>query len=67
MAYTHWVSVIEHFDWNKSSLFLKIQVFRVNLNRKVFTKVIKMPRWKAWMKRPVGLIINGRKPKHLRR
>jgi len=31
------------------------------LKHKVFTKVIKIQSWKAWVQRPSGLILRGRK------
>ncbi len=37
--------------------------YRDNLTRKVLTKVIIMPRWKAWVQRPVCLIKSGWKRK----
>jgi hypothetical protein len=54
--------------WNKSSLLLKIQksntvtlqLSEANKNRKVFTRVIKVPNCKTWLMRPRGLIKGGR-------
>ncbi len=41
-----------------------LQPFTKISKQKVFTKVIKMPRWKAWVQRPSGLIKSGKKCKH---
>jgi hypothetical protein len=38
-------------------------IYRANENRKVIIKSFKMPSWKAWVQRPVGLIKIGRKRK----
>jgi Fe-S cluster biosynthesis and repair protein YggX len=38
--------------------------FRGELKQRVFTKVIKMLSWEAWMRRPSGLIESGEKRKH---
>jgi hypothetical protein len=42
-------------------------IYNDNWNRKLFTKVIKMPSWKAWSMRPSGLIKQGRKPSAFRK
>jgi len=56
---------------NKSSLVLNIilqntqtlQLFTNIINAESIAKVIKIPSWKAWVERPNGLIIKGRKRK----
>jgi hypothetical protein len=40
-----------------------LQLFTKISKQKVFIKVIKMPRWKAWVQRPSGLIKSVRKRK----
>ncbi len=58
------VVIIKQVASNKSSLLLKIQYqtqkhyfyLQLSLKWKVYTKVIKMPSWKAWDQRPSGLV-----------
>ncbi len=38
-----------------------------NQDRKVFTKMTKMPSWKGWAQRPIGIIKSGRQRKCLNR
>jgi hypothetical protein len=55
----------------KSSLLMKnvlqnkqtLQLFTEIIKTKLFTKVINLPSWKAWVYRPAGLIKRGRKHK----
>ncbi len=57
-------NIIKQVSWDKSSSLLKIQkqntqtlqIFTMQLKWKVYTKVIKMPSWKAQIQRPSGLI-----------
>ncbi len=34
------------------------------IKHKIFTEVIKMPRWEAWVQEPSGLSKSGRNGKH---
>jgi hypothetical protein len=63
--------MLEKYDrkvaWNKSSLILKnilqntqtLQLFKLNIKKKVFTKVPKMPIWKGLVERSGGLLKEG--------
>jgi hypothetical protein len=42
-------------------------IFRDNYTEKYLQKLSKMPSWKAWVQRPVGLIKIGETYKHFRR
>ncbi len=61
--------VIEQVALNKSSLLLKIEKQNTQTlqlftkKSKIFTKIIKMASWEAWVKRPSGLIKSGGKHK----
>ncbi len=66
--------IIEQVAWNKSSLLLHIQKLNTQtlqpltkvIITKIFTKVIKIPSWKAWVRTPSGLIKSGWKCKCFR-
>jgi hypothetical protein len=60
----HYIFILEQAALNKSNLLLTVilqnaqtlQLFTKIIYKKVFTKVIKMPSWMAWVQRPSGLI-----------
>ncbi len=59
--------MIEQVAWNEYSLLLTdmlqntqpLHLFTMTLKLKLFTKVIKMPSWDAWVERPEYLLKQG--------